>query len=319
MAMDKSVLVPLDGSEFSEHALPLAVDIVRKAGGTLHLCHVRAPIAPVYSETPLFVQDDLPQRMAAAESARLQAYLDGVASRIRKAAPGIVVTTNLQEGEPALTLEKHAEVAGIDLVVMTSHARGALGRFWLGSVADELLRHLAAPILLVRPVANPPQVGAEVLPRQIMVPLDGTPLAEQMVRPAAELAKLCNAGLALVRVVKPVVAMSPPMGGTSMGQMAAELVDRLTTVQKELRKEALTYLEGVAAPLRAEGFHVLTRVTRDEQPAVAILNEAELEGAGLVALATHGRRGLSRLVLGSVADKVVRAAKMPVLLCRPRV
>jgi nucleotide-binding universal stress UspA family protein len=319
MAMDRSVLVPLDGSEFSEHALPLAVDIVRKAGGTLHLCHVQAPVATVYSETPLFLQDNLAQQMSATERKRLQAYLEGVAGRIRNTVPGIVVTTNLQEGEPAVTLQKHADVAGIDLVLMTSHARGAVGRFWLGSVADELLRHLPVPILVVRPAANLPQVGAEVLPKVIVVPLDGTPLAEQMVRTAADVAKVCDAGLTLLRVIKPVVAMTPPVGGASMGQMAAELIDRLTAVQKELRKEALTYLERVAAPFRAEGLRVTTRVTQDEQPAVAILSEAELEGAGLIALATHGRRGLSRLVLGSVADKVVRAAKMPVLLCRPRV
>jgi nucleotide-binding universal stress UspA family protein len=310
--------VPLDGSEFSEQALPLAVDIVRKAGGTLHLCHVRAPVATVYSETPLFLQDDLEQRLSAREEARLQAYLDGVAERVRKAVPGIAVITHLPEGEPAETLQKHAEVGKVDLVVMTSHTRGAVGRFWLGSVADELLRHLTIPILLTRPATQPPRLGSEVSPRLVMVPLDGTPLAEQMLGPAVELAKMCNAGLDLLRVIKPVVAMTPPVSGASMGQMAAELIDRLTAVQNELRKEALTYLERIAAPLRAQALHVLTRVTQEEQPALAILNEAELEGAGMIALATHGRRGLARLVLGSVADKVVRAAKVPVLLCRPR-
>jgi nucleotide-binding universal stress UspA family protein len=317
--MYKTVLVPLDGSQFSEHALPLALDVARKAGGTLRLTHVQLPMASVYSEAPLFLEDEVEAHLAERERSRWQGYLDGVAGRVRQAAPGVAVATIIQQGEPAETLQRDAEAAGADLVVMTTHARGALGRLWLGSVADELLRHLRVPLLLIRPGNGTPDLTAHALPRQIVVPLDGTPLAEQMIRPAAELGKLSGAGITLLRVIKPVVALTPqPVGGASMGQMAAELVERLRTVQDSLRKEAIAYLESVARPLRAEGLHVLTRVALEEQPALAVLHEAEAQGAGLVALATHGRRGISRLVLGSVADKVVRGAQFPVLLCRPR-
>jgi nucleotide-binding universal stress UspA family protein len=317
--MYKTVLVPLDGSQFGEHALPLALDLARKAGATLRLTHVRLPVSSIYSEPPLFLEDELQTRFNERERSRWLGYLDGVAGRVRQAAPSVKVATVLQEGDPAETLQKDAATAGADLVVMTTHARGALGRLWLGSVADELLRHLQVPLLLVRPGNDAPDLAAHALPRQIVIPLDGTPLAEQMVRPAVELGKLSGAGFTLLRVVKPVAVLNPsPVGGASMGQMAADLVERLRTVQDSLRKEAHTYLEGVARPLRAEGLHVLTRVSVEEQPAVAVLHEAEAQGAGLVALATHGRRGLSRLVLGSVADKVVRGAQFPILVCRPR-
>jgi nucleotide-binding universal stress UspA family protein len=277
-------------------------------------------VSSIYSEAPLFLADQVEARLTDRERSQWQAYLDGVANRLRKAAPDISVVTTLQEGDPAETLQKEAIATGAELVVMTTHARGALGRLWLGSVADDLLRHLPIPLLLVRPTAEAPDLSAKVLPKLVLIPLDGTPLAEQMIRPAVELGKLAHAGFTLLRVVKPVIAPTAALpGGTGMGQMAAEMVERLQEVQDELRKEALRYLEKVAAPLRAEGLHVLTRVTLEEQPALGVLHEAEAEGVGLVALATHGRRGLARLVLGSVSDKVVRGAKLPVLLCRPKV
>lgn len=317
--MIRNVMVPLDGSPFSEHALPLALDAARKAGATLRLTYVRLPAPSVYSEAPLFLEDQAESRLAESERARWHGYLDGVAARVRKAAPGVTVVTSLQEGEAAETLQKEAIATGADLVVMTTHARGALSRLWLGSVADELLRHLPTPILLVRPSSGAPDLTAEVLPRLVLVPLDGSPLAEQMIRAAVELGKLSRAGFTLLRVIKPIVGLGPmPPGGTSMGQMASEIVERLRTAQDDLRKEAISYLERVAAPLRAEGLHVLTRVAFEEQPAVGVINEAEGAGAELIALATHGRRGLARLVIGSVADKVIRGAKLPVLLCHPQ-
>jgi nucleotide-binding universal stress UspA family protein len=318
--MYRNVTVPLDGSNFGEHALPLALDVARKAGATLRLTHVLPPVASIYSEAPLFLEDRLEADFAEQERARRQGYLDGLAARVRKAAPGVTVVTSLQEGEPAETLQKEAAVSGTNLVVMTTHARGALGRAWLGSVADELLRHLPVPLLLVRPAPGAADLAAEALPRHVLVALDGTPLAEQMIGPAVELGRMAGAGFTLLRVLKPVVTMAPPpAAGASLGQMAAELVERMRAVQDSLRKEALDYLEGVAAPLRAEGLRVFTRVTMDEQPAVGVLNEAESQGPGVIALATHGRRGLSRLVLGSVADKVIRGSHLPVLVCRPRV
>jgi nucleotide-binding universal stress UspA family protein len=316
--MYRNVMVSLDGSTFGEHALPLALDVSRKSGATLRLTHVLSPAASVYGEAPLFLEDGLDARLAERERSRWQGYLDGVAARVRKAVPGVAVVTSLQEGEPAETLQKEAAISGADLVVMTTHARGALGRAWLGSVADELLRHLPTPLLLVRPTGGDADLAAGALPRHVLVPLDGTPLAEQVLRPAVELGRLAGAGFTLLRVIKPVIVTTPPAEGAGIAHMAAELLERLRAVQAALRKEALDYLEGVAAPLRAEGLRVLTRVTVEEQPALGVLNEAEAQGPGVVALATHGRRGLARLVLGSVADKVIRGAHGPVLVCRPR-
>lgn len=318
--MFRKILVPLDGSTFGEHALPLALSVARKCEAALRLAHIRLPISSIYAETPLFLEDRLEADFNEREHLRMQRYLDGLASRVRKVAPNVAATTVVDVGEPATMLEAEVKRFDADLVVMTTHARGALGRLWLGSVADELLRHLAIPLLLARPGSGQVDLASDPLPRHILLPLDGTSLAEQMLGPAVDLGKRAGAGFTLLRIIKPVVATTPPpLEGTfTLGSITAELAERIRTIQEDLRKEALAYLERVATPMRAQGLKVLTRVAVEEQPAVAVLREAEMQGPVLVALATHGRRGLARLVLGSVADKAVRGSQGPVLVCRPR-
>jgi nucleotide-binding universal stress UspA family protein len=104
--------------------------------------------------------------------------------------------------------------------------------------------------------------------------------------------------------------------GSPAGREAQALAEQLSAAQGNLLQAAQDYLAGVAERLRARGVRLRARVATFEQPAVGILQEAEALGVGLIALATHGRRGLARLFLGSVADKVVRGATVPVLVHR---
>jgi nucleotide-binding universal stress UspA family protein len=120
----------------------------------------------------------------------------------------------------------------------------------------------------------------------------------------------------LLRVVKPALLPAYAPEGRPLGREVEGLLDQIEAIQKRLLADAEEYLAGVAGRLRARGLQVQTRVAVEEQPAVAILREAAEARAGLIALATHGRRGLSRLFLGSVADKVVRGATVPVLVHR---
>jgi nucleotide-binding universal stress UspA family protein len=94
-------------------------------------------------------------------------------------------------------------------------------------------------------------------------------------------------------------------------------VERIQKVHEQLRKEAEDYLEKVAARLRARSLRVQTRVAVEHQPAVAILQRVEAFASDVIALETHGRRGLQRLFLGSVADKVLRGSTVPVFIHRP--
>jgi nucleotide-binding universal stress UspA family protein len=301
------MLVPLDGSSFGEQALPLAVSLARKAGATLRLAHVHTPV--VYVEGLVAVDNMLDQRARDEE----QAYLERVARRLEPVlqAP---IAVHLLDGPIPDGLQEHAAAVKADLVVMTTHGRGPFSRFWLGSVADQLVRRSTVPLLLVRPPeeaeAAPSPNGATLF-RHVLIPLDGSPLAEQVLEPAVSLGWLSDADFTLLRVVTPPSAYGyDPAAVVIAGGDAAVL--------EQMQSEAWTYLERIAGPLRARGLTVETRVLIDAQPPRAILDLAGARNSDLVALATHGRGGLERLLLGSVADKLVRAAHVPVLVVRPQ-
>ncbi len=209
------------------------------------------------------------------------------------------------EGSVAEALLEHALGEGSDLVVMTTHGHGPASRCWLGSVADQLVHILPIPLLLVHTREGVPLPGGEPAVHKVLVALDGSSMAEQILQPAGSLAKLMGASCTLLRAVSAVVSYTV----YTEGAVDAALADRL-------RAEAHHYLQRVAGSLRGQGFDVRTRVLADAHPATAILNEAAGGEYDLLALETHGRRGLPRLFLGSVADKVVRGATVPVLVHR---
>jgi len=173
--MYRSLLVPLDGSAFAEQALPFALSIARRAGATINLVRVHVPYAYMSAEgvTPWSYQWDTEIR----EHER--AYLDGISKRLT-AAQSVPVTYRLLEGPVvAEVIQHHATATGADLIVMTTHGRGPLSRFWMGSVADELVRRATTPVLLVRPQETAVDLAADRVLKHILIPLDGSTLSEQ--------------------------------------------------------------------------------------------------------------------------------------------
>jgi nucleotide-binding universal stress UspA family protein len=301
--MFRSILVPLDGSTFGEHALPFALSIARRAGARLELVHVHEPLTIPDLPLPVLETEDREARQRACD------YLDDAVRRLSALSPGEVIRS-LRLGPAADRLCEFVAEEGIDLVVMATHGRGPLSRFWLGSVADELVRRMPAPLLLVRPQEGPPDLASEPVLRRILIPLDGSPFAEQILEPAVALGALLQADYRLLRVVPPVLIGgfdTPGARRTGTGGSIAEL----------LETEARTYLKGVGERLQGQLSTVQMRVTLAWPPAVTILDDAQTHSIDLIALATHGRSGLARLLLGSVADKVLRGASVPVLLQRP--
>ncbi|MCS6850660.1 MAG: universal stress protein [Gemmataceae bacterium] len=311
--MFRSILVPLDGSAFGEHALPWALSLARRAGAAIEVMHVHPPLAMVYPESVPLMDDSLNMEL----KTRQRAYLDNVVARLRS-----VLTTPVncivQEGLIAPTIQHRAIEQHVDLVVMTTHARGPLGRLWLGSVADELVRLLPMPMLLVRPSDSTANWQADVSFKHLLLPLDGSSLAEQMIEPATALGQLMGADYTLLRVIRPVMPTSYAVEGYGLGQVADSLLTQIERTHAQLADEAQRYLDEVASRLRAQGLTVHTRVATDEQPAVAILNLAVPPAIDFIALETHGRRGFSRWFLGSVADKVLRGTTLPVMVHKPK-
>jgi nucleotide-binding universal stress UspA family protein len=194
---------------------------------------------------------------------------------------------------------------------MTTHGRGPLSRFWLGSVADALVRSLTVPILLVRPTSEPADLTRDVVMRQILIPLDGSRHAEAILGPALEIGQIMGAAFTLLRVVEPIPVLGYDVFGYAPAGPDVALLDKL-------QEEANQYLNNVASRLQKPGLHVRTLVQMNPSPAGAILAASDPQLQDLVALETHGRGGPSRMLLGSVADKVIRGAVGPVLVHRSK-
>jgi nucleotide-binding universal stress UspA family protein len=298
----RSVLVPLDGSPFAEQALPLAATIARAFRTKLRLVTVHAPPAPPASPDQARTYAVLDVQLRRAE----RAYLVTQAERLRKEGP-ITVVTFVLDDPVAAAIAEHARGNGVALVVMTTHGRGALSRFWMGSVADELIRTLTIPVLLIRPREGMP-APLPVPDHRIVVPLDGSALGETALEPAAELAERMRLGLTLLQVVlPPALPGDDPM--VFPVPLAAELLE-------SKQRESEDYLASVARRLRARELMVDIAVKIGASVTDVILEMARAEDVALVAMSTHGRGGLQRLLLGSVADKVIRAGERPVLVTR---
>jgi nucleotide-binding universal stress UspA family protein len=127
---------------------------------------------------------------------------------------------------------------------------------------------------------------------------------------------MTGAAYTLSRIIRPVLPYDTPSDWMGMSAAVRSVVDRVDELQRQLSKEAEEYLNRVATRLRGDGLRVETRVDLDFQPAHAILQDVEEKGIDMIALETHGRSGLSRLFMGSVADKIVRSARVPVLVHR---
>jgi nucleotide-binding universal stress UspA family protein len=306
--MYRSIMVPLDESVFSEHALPLALSIARRSGAAVHLVQVHIIPGPLYDVTGL---PSLDGRMDAEARERERSYLSGLARHLAATWNLTVTTALLDEAKPiADILHQHALASGVELIVMTTHGRGGVSRALLGSVADALVRQASMPVLLVRPhteALDLLDLTREQGIKQMLIPLDGSALAEDILEPALDMGRLMHAECSLLRVVTPIAADDA---------IDALLIDPDEQLLAHRQAEARAYLDQVAERIRDAGLSVQTHVLVG--PATeTILAYSRQHQVDLIAMATHGRSGLARMFVGSVAEHVVRHAAVPVLLHRP--
>lgn len=306
--MIRSILVPLDGTSFGEHALPMALTIAHRAGAEVHLVHVHEVPSPI-SVSGVEVMYRLDERDREAD----REYLKTLAARINETWP-VTLKQVVLIGGTVTALEEYCQTQAIDFVVMSTHGRGAFARFWLGSVADELCRELPQPVLLIRPTEGEPDLKREVDLKTILLPSDGTVRSEEVFGPALELANLFKSRLDVMRVVKPVLRPSYLPDGESVNMLSESVLEEIQKAQEKKEERAKVYLEDVSDELAEDGYLVETHVVVSEEPAVGIEEEARARHADLIAMETHARGGLARLFLGSVAGKVVRDGVAPVLL-----
>lgn len=302
--MFKKILVPLDRSPLAEQAIGQAAAIARGAGASIDLVLVHQPM-------PFGGFADMP--WSEDQWADENRYLTAIADEIRSGAD-IPVSTVVLRGEPVEMICRRVWDVGADLIVMTSHGRTGLSRSWFGSVADSVIRHASVPVLILRPIEGKSlRTAAHHNFTRIVVPLDGSALAADVLVPAASVAAASGGRIMLLRIVQPVPLVSADVG------MPFAFPPMITdeAVTEELAETAKQELGAIARQLKSEGVHdVEASVIIADHVAPAIIDFARVHGADLIAMATHGR-GAARYLMGSVADKVLRAGNLPTLLNHP--
>jgi nucleotide-binding universal stress UspA family protein len=292
------VAVTLDGSEFAERALPSAVAVCRVFDATLVLISV----LPSRGALRILPQGRSSGNTLEAGQAETEAYLDQLAQRHR--ADGLRIEYYVAAGPVAQGIDVLTRELGVDLLIMSTHGRSGVSRFMLGSNASAFLQLLHVPVILLRPETL--AVGERPVLRKVLVTLDGSGFAEQVLPWVQLLTKATDAEVLFLTV--------PEVPEPSMYGAMADAVDDL---RMQAEANARRYLERTAGQFRAMGTPVQLLV-EGSRPAMTVLDVAEREGVDLVMLATHGRGGMERLFLGSVADRVVHHSRCPVLLVPAR-
>jgi len=298
-----TIILPLDGSDLAERAKGLAVAIASRLHGRLVL--VGAP--EVYGldmawyggagpevGMPMVPITDLMEEVREATADMLEQHRAEIASQ------GIAASTAVVDEMPARAIVQTAAAEDAWLIVLATHGLGGLSRWALGSVADKVLQTADTPVLLVRAGAEP----VDPAPGHILVPLDGSALAEAVLPAVTRLAQAFGSRVTLASV-------------SIEARLASETAEMLEAQQQAV--ERMTgYLARHADRLGAAGLTAGVEILAGESPAEVLLERIGRGDIDLVALTTHGRGGLSRWAYGSVADRLIRTAGTPVLVLRNR-
>ena len=292
------LLVPLDASEEARSALPYAMTLATPGTEIVLLTVIPAADAVTGADGDVLVPAD---EASAAQAGEARTRLEIVAEGLRAA--GHAVRSEVVIGDPAARIVQTAAALGAFMIVMASHGRGAVGRLLRGSVADQVGREATVPVFVVRAGETAPgPVGIT----RLVVPLDGSPLAEGALAVATALSRRLGTPLFLVRAVNPIELMPPAVGFGEV--IPAEVYDE---TEEGLEKSARDYLETTARRLRDEGYAVATHVLAGP-PTGAIIAATHL--GDIVVLVSHERSGVMRWLMGSVAEQLVREDDAPVIL-----
>ncbi len=302
------ILVPLDGAELAEEALPAARAFALRAGATGKLILLRVSRVEylVYSRGgPFEVPPGLHQE--------IDAYLTRMAAEVK--AQGFPVETVRTEGDPAIAIVDMAHNHQADLIVMVTHSREGMGRLIHGSVADRVLQGAPVPVLLLKQGEESARLFTQEARPHLLVPLDGSELAESVVLRAISLANQLGASVTLLRSLDlPDLTMVPQ-------SHAGAAPDSIRVIVPTERQTATQYLEKIQQRVQAHGIPTAIAVTEGgAAPDIAEQAKA-LQEAGhavIIVMATHGRTGVGRWLYGSVAGAVLHLADVPLLVIRPR-
>lgn len=285
--MYKRILVPLDGSELSEMALPYAQQLAKAFNAVVDL------VSAIHTN----IDTDIPDQITDEAKRNAETYLQRMADSLPK---GMRPRFAVKTGYPAEVIVDEAKIQEETLVVMATHGYSGLKRWMLGSVAHKVVQVSESPVLLIPAGAKSPE-GGPVEFRRAIVPLDGSPLAEHILPHVVDLCGALDMELILVR------AYNPIFPGSSI---------RMHDISKIVHDAAVNYIEKKTAELQKQcGKEVKYKVLRGV-PAEQITDFAMETPNSITAMCTHGRHGPGRWLLGSVTDAVIHCSEEPILVIR---
>ena len=309
------VLVPLDGSTIALQVLPYAKVVAKSTGARIVLLQAlntypRELIARISADVPMDSSAFPPaadtwSNLQASAAAEADKRLTEAADRLR--GEGFTVDTVTVEADPADAIVAEAEKAPNTVIAISTHGRSGIGRWLMGSVTDKVVRQALNRVLIVRARDGEVTSAAPKLAR-VVLPLDGSDKSDIATAHAVEMAKGLGVGITLLR------SISPMAYGDTFADYVPTMYDDLAG---EIESDVRDFLAHEAEGLKALGVTDVAQKAVDGYAASAIIDEVGDNGDSLVVMATHGRAGIGRWVLGSVSDRVVRHSTGPVLVVRP--
>lgn len=307
--MYSRILAPLDGSEYAERVLPFTQSLATGLSLPVTLLYAIEPEHPSISQS---LNPGLHQHQSAEHRTQhAMAYLEPVAAELRNA--GLNVGTAIPQGQPDAAIVEEADKDPGVLITMSSHGRSGLTRWWMGSVADRVL-HLASNPLLIIHATHPRGTDQEERFERIIVPVDGSELAEQILPHVTYLSAATGVTIDLVQAIP---SRDEYNGFISLRPTG--LISSLPSYEEydqTVSAEAASYLDDLKTRLLQQGAASVETQLLHGPAADSITDLAASTRNNLVAMTTHGRSGVARMVMGSVAERVVRQSASPVLLVR---
>ena len=306
------ILVPLDGSKLPEQVLPYVRLLASTFKIPIGLLNVFEPVSPQLADPE---HNLFESQISTNFRDQANDYLQKVKSTLDDI--GVVISCDVHEGNPANHIINEAEKTDNTLIAMATHGRSGLGRWVMGSITDKVLRGTTSP-LLITSTREEDQEPSELSLKNVIVPLDGSPLAEQVLPHMIPLAQAQGLNVILVRVTPSAEEYHRYMNQHMVSASATVYSGPYEEFAKDADAQAMQYLHQVKERLIGQGvLSIDDRLVRGHA-ADAILDLIHEIPDSLVALTTHGRSGVGRWVMGSVADRLVRHSDTAVLVVRAK-
>ena len=293
VAAPKHILVPLDGSEFAEQALPAAEALCIAYESRLTLLTVKQKES--FLKSIHFSLTFKGRRLSI--NGERETYLQKIENSLK--AKGVEVDHTIRTGEVAESINGLVKEIGVDMVVISSHGRSGVSRLLLGSVANQVLQQATCPIMVVHPIEGVTPAVPKF--KKLLVTLDGSEFAERVL-PYVKASVIFESVVLLISVPQ-----------VPEAEMYGAVVNEIQELREHAETEAKEYLEGVSTNLQKAGVNTTVIVT-GSRPAQTIVSVAQKEKVDVIMMATHGRGGMDSLVVGSVAERIVQNTCCPVFL-----